>query len=77
MKREEPPRAPPEPIAPERTDLRTIVAVGGPLLFTPTALALAQREWTVFGVPSLVIYVFAAWLLGILLTRLLNRGMRD
>ncbi|WP_108663257.1 hypothetical protein [Acuticoccus kandeliae] len=71
-----PKKAPPEP-SPERSDARAIVALAGPLLFTPPALALAQRDWSFFGIPTLVVYVFAAWLLGIVLTRAVNRRMRD
>ncbi len=60
----------------ERTDERTVLAFTGPLLFTPPALALADREVAVFGVPSLVVYVFAAWLVGILLTAVVSRPRR-
>lgn len=67
---------PPDP-APRRssgrTDRRTVLAIGGPILFTPPALALATREVTLWGVPSLVVYVFSAWLLGIVLTALTAR----
>lgn len=54
-----------------RTDLRTVVAVVSPLLFSPAFLALADRPWRVADVPALVVYVFAAWLVGIVLTYLL------
>lgn len=54
---------------PKRTDARTIVTLVGPVLFTPAALALADREWTLFGVPAVLVYVFFVWLAGILLTR--------
>jgi hypothetical protein len=62
---------PPRPHA--RRDTRAVLALGGPVLFTPPALALADREATVFGVPALVAYVLGAWLLGILLTFLVAR----
>lgn len=80
--REAPPPRDPPPDKPsprrddERTDERTVLAIAGPLLFTPPALALADRDVTILGVPSLVVYVFAAWLVGILLTAVVSRPRR-
>lgn len=69
------PRAPePRPArAATRRDVRAALALAGPVLFTPPALALADRDATVLGVPSLVVYVLGAWLLGIVLTFLTAR----
>lgn len=67
------PTPPPAPRRPERADGRIAVALLGPVLFAPPVLALFAREARLFGVPSLVVYVFAAWLLGILLTALAAR----
>ena len=71
----DPPPAAPSgpPPARSRSDARTALALAGPVLFTPAALALATREWTFLGVPSVAAYVFATWLVGIVLTRLLAR----
>jgi hypothetical protein len=70
-------RAPEEHRPAGRNDARAVLALGGPVLFTPPALALADRESTVLGVPSLAVYVFAAWLLGIVLTVLVGRRRRE
>jgi len=73
------PRAP-EPRAARaatRRDVRAALALAGPVLFTPPALALADRDATVLGVPTLVVYVLVAWLLGILLTFLAAREPRE
>lgn len=68
----EPAATPPETLrSARRTDLRTLVAVIGPLLFSPSLLLLADRPWRVAEVPALLIYVFAVWLVGIVLTYLL------
>ena len=58
----------------ERADARTVAALAGPLLATPAALALADREGTVAGVPVVLVYIFAVWLAGIVITALLARG---
>ena len=50
-----------------RRDVRTVLSIAGPLFFLPPALALADRGFTFFGVPSLILYVFAVWLAGIVL----------
>ncbi len=71
-----PPPAPPPPDDGERTDARTVLALAGPVLFTPPALALFDRDATMLGVPALVVYVFAAWLVGILLTAAVSRPPR-
>lgn len=67
------PLEPPPPPTGDRADARAAVAVGGVFLFTPAALALADRDLTVFGVPAVAAYVFAAWFLGIVLTARLAR----
>lgn len=67
---------PPEPAPPagtERTDVRVVVALAGPILFTPPMLALADRDGTVLGIPPLLVYVFTSWLVGIVLTALAAR----
>ncbi len=59
-----------------RTDARTIVALAGPILFTPAALFLVDRPADVLGVPFLLVYIFAVWLAGIALTFILARRAR-
>ena len=59
-----------------RTDARTIVALAGPILFTPAALFLVDRPAEVLGVPFLLVYIFAVWLAGIALTFILARRAR-
>lgn len=69
---EEPPRRTEprwrQPRRSARADFRVAVAVAGPVLFTPPVLALANREGAIFGIPPLLIFVFLAWLAGIVLT---------
>ena len=67
---------PPEPRRTRRTDARAALSAAGPLFFLPPALALADREWTLFGVPSLVIYIFAVWSVGIVLIAITTRRGR-
>ena len=55
-------------------DVRGALAIGGAALFTPPVLFLADRESTVLGVPILVVYVFGAWLTGIVFTFLSARS---
>lgn len=59
-----------------RTDARIAVAIAGPILFTPPLLALADRGTMVFGIPTLVVYIFTAWLVGIVVTALAARSGR-
>ncbi|UOM33348.1 hypothetical protein [Acuticoccus sp. I52.16.1] len=59
-----------------RADARTVVALAGPVLFTPAALLLADRPMRVFDVPAILVYVFSVWLVGIGLTWLLSRPPR-
>lgn len=56
-----------------RRDIRTVLSIGGPVFFLPPALALADRDFTVFGVPTLIVYVFTVWLLGIVLIAVSSR----
>lgn len=71
------PQAADPPRASLRTDARVLLALGGPMLFSAPVMALAERDWTLLGVPALVIYVFLAWLVGIVLTALAARGPRE
>jgi hypothetical protein len=54
--------------------VRAALALGGPVLFTPPVLALADRDAAVLGIPTVVLYVLGAWLAGIVLTFLASRG---
>jgi len=62
------------PRRPPRSAARTVLSIASPLFFLPSALALADRDATVFGIPALTIYVFAAWFAGIVLVALTARG---
>lgn len=67
----------PEPRRTRRSDARAALSAAAPILFLPPALSLADREWTLFGVPSLVVYIFAVWLCGIVLIARTNRRRRE
>lgn len=56
------------PVPARKTASRAALAVAGAILFTPLALTLADRPVAPFGIPSVVLYVFGAWLAGIVLT---------
>ncbi|MEM9221055.1 MAG: hypothetical protein AAGB11_01455 [Pseudomonadota bacterium] len=58
------------------SDARAVLSAVGPVLFLPPALAIADREFSLFGVPALAIYVFSVWLGGIVLMALLWRRDR-
>ncbi|MBJ3774099.1 hypothetical protein [Acuticoccus mangrovi] len=73
----EEPGEPTPPASRARSDGRTLLAIAGPVLFTPPAMALADRDFSVSGVPAVVVYVFLAWFVGILLTRWLARSRRE
>jgi len=69
----EPPPPPPARRAPRR-DARAALSAAGPLFFLPTTLAVADRDWSLFGVPALVVYVFSVWLIGIVLIAITAHG---
>ena len=67
---------PPRPVGGERqpprrsgtrASARVALSAAGPIFFLPPALAVADRDFTIFSVPALVIYIFAVWLVGIIL----------
>ena len=60
-----------EPRRPER--LVALFLLGG-LLFSPALLAVFARPATLFGLPPLFVYVFAAWAAVIGLLALVSRG---
>ncbi|RAH99523.1 hypothetical protein DLJ53_23725 [Acuticoccus sediminis] len=68
--------APPPPRRGGRADARVIVALAGPVLFTPTALIAIDRPLRILEVPAILIYVFAVWLIGIGLTYIFARRTR-
>lgn len=73
----EPSPAAPSGLAVRRwRDARRALAVGSVILLLPVTLALADRG-VIAGVPTLVIFVFATWFAGIMLTRLLARRLPD
>ncbi|MEM8662578.1 MAG: hypothetical protein AAGF49_00475 [Pseudomonadota bacterium] len=53
-----------------------VLSVAGPIFFLPPVLAVADRDWTLFGIPALVAYIFTVWLVGIVLIGALSR-VRD
>ena len=58
----------PYPDEARRHALNRVLPVGGVLVFSPVALAVFDRWMPVGGVPLLVVYIFGAWVVGILLT---------
>lgn len=70
------PAQPPSPRRQARAGARAALSAAGPLFFLPPALAVADRDWSLFGVPALVIYVFSVWLVGIILIAL-TAGRQD
>ena len=60
-----------DPRRPER--LVALFLLGG-LLFSPALLAVFARPATLFGLPALFVYVFAAWAAVIALLALVSRG---
>ncbi|MEM7694301.1 MAG: hypothetical protein AAF318_07605 [Pseudomonadota bacterium] len=59
-----------------RREWRAALTAGAPIVFLPAVLSLADRG-TILGVPSLVVFVFAAWLAGIVLMALVARPGPD
>ncbi len=57
-------------------DARRAVAIGSIVLLSPLALSIFDRG-TVLGVPSVVLFVFAVWLAGIAITRLLAKTIDE
>jgi hypothetical protein len=56
-------------------ELAVILPLGGTILFMPPYLRILSRHEFLFGVPLMHLYIFGAWLLGILLTALLARRL--
>ncbi|HEX6959061.1 MAG TPA: hypothetical protein VF194_13835 [Ferrovibrio sp.] len=54
-------------------ELAIVLPLGGTILFIPPYLSIFSRAEFVFGIPVMHLYVFGAWLAGILLTALLSR----
>ncbi|GAB5470692.1 MAG: hypothetical protein Kilf2KO_37220 [Rhodospirillales bacterium] len=54
-------------------DLRWLLPLVGLLLFMPPFLGLFDHRLFVFGLPLLLVYIFATWLGGIVLTALVAR----
>ncbi|WMS41217.1 hypothetical protein RDV64_14135 [Acuticoccus sp. MNP-M23] len=65
---------PPPARRPPRPGARAALSAAGPLFFLPPVLAVADRDWSLFGIPALVIYVFSVWLVGIVLIALTAHG---
>ena len=56
-------------------ELAVILPFGGMVLFMPPYLRIFSRPDFLFGIPVMHLYIFGAWLLGILLTALLARRL--
>ncbi|MEM6848475.1 MAG: hypothetical protein AAF580_10430 [Pseudomonadota bacterium] len=57
-------------------DGRRAIAIGSIILLSPLALSIFDRG-TVLGVPSVVLFVFAVWLVGIAITRLFAKTIDE
>lgn len=56
-------------------ELAVVLPLGGVVLFMPPYLRIFSRADFLFGIPVMHLYIFGAWLLGILLTALLARRL--
>ncbi|MEM0906542.1 MAG: hypothetical protein AAGJ94_04205 [Pseudomonadota bacterium] len=54
--------------------MRAVLSTAGPIVFLPPTLAVADRDVTLFGIPALAVYIFSAWLIGIILIAFASRG---
>jgi len=52
-----------------------VLTIGGGSLFFPPLVLLFNHELTIFGVPQIVVYLFAIWVLLIIGTALLTRRL--
>jgi len=59
-------------------DLRWVLPLTGVALFMPPLILIFDRPVTLFGVPLLLFYIGAVWLVGICLTALVgSRGLDE
>ncbi len=58
-------------------DLRWILPLAAVILFMPPVLGLLDHPLYLFGVPLLLFYLFAVWLVGILLTALVAHRLSE
>ncbi|WP_299442080.1 hypothetical protein [uncultured Rhodospira sp.] len=56
-------------------DLAMILPAFGLVLFMPPVIGLFVSEYALFGVPSIVVYVFGAWAALIAVAALINRRL--
>jgi hypothetical protein len=56
-------------------ELAVVLPLGGVILFMPPYLRVFSRHDFLFGIPVMHLYIFGAWLFGILLTALLARRL--
>jgi len=56
-------------------DLAMILPAFGLVMFMPPVIGLFVSERTLFGVPSIVVYVFGAWAALIAIAALINRRL--
>lgn len=63
--------------APRGPERRLALFLLGALLFSPALLAIFAQPATLFGLPLLVVYLFAAWAAVIALLALASRGAGD
>jgi len=57
-------------------DLSWLMPLAGLLLFMPPIMGLFDHHLYVLGLPLLPLYLFAVWLLGIVLTAVVARRLR-
>ncbi len=58
-------------------DLRWLLPFAAVFLFMPPILGLFDHPLYFFGIPLLMFYLFAVWLIGILLTALVAQRLRE
>ncbi len=54
-------------------DIALLLPIGALILFLPPYIRIFSQPSFVFGVPLLHVYIFSAWLIGIVLTGLVAR----
>src|SRR3546814_13046196 len=56
-------------------ELALLLPLAGLVLFMPPYLRILSREEQLFGIPVLHFYIFAVWLIGIVLSAAISRGL--
>ncbi len=56
-------------------DAAVALPAAGLLLFMPPYVLVFDQPATLFGVPLLLVYIFAAWMIGLILTAVVARRL--